>query len=340
MIDLRSDTVTKPTQEMRDAARNADVGDDVHGEDPTVNALQERAAAIVGKEAALFVPSGTMGNQVAIMAQTTPGQEVIVEQRSHILNWEVGGLATNAGVNARSIDGGTNGLFSPEQVRDNLYPPSSHNVGTGLVCVENTHNYAGGVAYHPDDIAALREPLADLEIPVHIDGARLFNAAVALELPPAELAAPAETVMFCLSKGLGAPVGSIVAGPESVIDTARLARKRLGGGMRQIGIIGAPGLVALENWERLEADHRRASKLADGLADIDGVSVNDPETNIVLLDIAASSMSVSTFLEACEERGVRGIQFDDTIVRFCTHIGIDDSDVEHAIDCVDSVLSS
>ena len=340
MIDLRSDTVTRPTPEMRDAARDADVGDDVHGEDPTVDALEERAAEILGTAAALYVPSGTMGNQVAVLTHTNPGQEVIVEAESHLYNWECGGLATNAGVQPRPLDGGADGLYTADQLATAFIEESLHQAGTGLVTVENTHNHAGGVAHAPAHISELADLAHDRDLPIHVDGARLWNAAQALGEPVAALVDPVDSVMVALSKGLGAPVGSIVAGSETFVAEARRQRKRLGGGMRQAGIIAAPALVALENRDHLAADHARATRLASGLADIDGLSVQKPETNIVLVTLAADAMAVDEFVATIEDHGVRAIPFGGRTVRMCTHRDVDDADIEIAIDAVDEVLVS
>lgn len=325
---------------MRVAAQDARVGDDVYGEDPSVNELESVAADILGMEAALFVPTGTMGNQIALLSHTDPGQEVVLETNSHIYNWEVGGLASNAGVVARPIDGGQGGLFSPTQLEDSLVTESLHRAGTGVVCVENTHNHAGGVAHGVAAIEELAAVLAPHDIPLHIDGARLFNAAVALGEDPAALARPADTVMVCVSKGLGAPVGSLLAGSAKTIDRARRQRKRLGGGMRQAGIIAAPALHGLQRWERLSRDHERARTLATGLDTLDGVSVQPPETNIVLVDIAETGLAVETFIDRCEDAGVQGVQFGDSVVRFCTHLDISDADVGSAIDRVESALAA
>lgn len=338
MIDLRSDTVTRPTDGMRRAAAEAAVGDDVYGEDPTVNDLETTAAELVGKESALFVPSGTMGNQVAALTHTTPGESVILERESHIYGWEGGGLAATAGLQVTALDGGATGLFDPDQVRRNVIEPSLHQAATGLLCVENTHNHAGGVAHHPEEVHRVASVATEHEIPVHLDGARLFNAAVALDLDPAAVAAPADSVMFCLSKGLGAPVGSMLAGPTAFIDEARRHRKRLGGGMRQAGIIAGPGLEALADWERLEADHRRAARLASALADLPDLDVATPETNIVLVDVAATGRTPGQFLAECEAAGVQGVAFGETVVRFCTHRDVDDADIDEAITAIASVL--
>ncbi|MFB6254221.1 MAG: low specificity L-threonine aldolase, partial [Halobacteriaceae archaeon] len=285
MIDLRSDTVTKPSEEMREAAKQADVGDDVYAEDPSVNKLQEQAADLVGMEAALFVPTGTMGNQVAVRTHTQRGEEVIVETESHVFKWEVGGLAQLAELQVRPVDGGDRGIITPDQIEAAYVEEDVHRPGTGLVTLENTHNSRGGIAIAPEKIAAAAETAHELDIPVHLDGARVFNAAVYHDVPVSEITKHADSVMFCLSKGLGAPVGSILAGSAEFIDRARRNRKLLGGGMRQAGVIAAPGQVSLENIDRLETDHQNATRLANGLAEIDGVTVQPPETNIVLVHL-------------------------------------------------------
>lgn len=340
MIDLRSDTVTTPTDAMREAAATADVGDDVKREDPSVNALESRAAKLLGKEAALFVPSGTMGNQVAVLTHTTPGQEIVLEEESHIYNWEVGGVARLGGLQVRALSGGSDGLYHPPVLRRAIVEESLHQAGTGLVCVENTHNHAGGVPHHPNAIAKLADVAENSGIPLHIDGARLCNAAVALDMEPAAVAAPADSVMLSLSKGLGAPVGSILAGPQSFIDEARRWRKRLGGGMRQAGIIAAPARIGLENWERLEQDHDLARRLADGLATIDGLTVQPPETNIVLLEVSGTGMDAAGFVEACDAAGVGCVEFGQTVVRCCTHRDLDDEAIDEAIERIESTLTA
>ena len=340
MIDLRSDTVTKPTEEMREAARTATVGDDVHREDPTVMQLEERAAEILGTDAALYVPSGTMGNQIAVLTHTDPGQEVILESTCHIYNWECGGLATNAGIQARPIDGGETGLFTSEDLSAAFVDESLHRAGTGLVCIENTHNHAGGVPHTPAAIRERAELAHDRGVPLHIDGARLFNAAVALDEDPNRLAEHADSVMVALTKGLGAPVGSILAGSSSFIKAARRQRKRLGGGMRQVGIIAAPGLVALEHRDHLANDHDRAARLAAALDELDGLAVPKPDTNIIVAEVTREDLSVDAFLTACEHNGVRGLAFGGNTVRFCTHRDIDDSDIDTAIEAVTAAMSA
>ncbi|WP_338726636.1 low specificity L-threonine aldolase [Haladaptatus sp. DJG-WS-42] len=331
MLDLRSDTVTLPDDAMREAAAEATVGDDVYGEDPTVNDLEARAAEIVGKEAALFVPSGTMGNQIAAKVHTNPGHEVLVERESHIYKWELGGLAHHSQLQVRTIDGGDRGVLTPEAIRENAVEESDHEAGTGLVCVENTHNAKGGVVVSPAEMDAAAEAANDLGVPLHVDGARIFNAAATADVPASRLVAEADSVMFCLSKGLGAPVGSMLAGSEAFIDAAHRVRKLMGGGMRQAGMIAAPGLLALENRSRLADDHENAKRLAAGLRD-HGLTVKEPETNIVLVE--TGSQSTDEFLEACEEQGVLGVPFADGVVRFCTHWNVSADDVETVIDAV------
>jgi threonine aldolase len=335
MIDLRSDTVTRPSEGMRVAARDASVGDDVYREDPTVNDLQTRAAEILGTDAALFVPSGTMGNQVAARTHTQRGQEVLCEVESHIYKWELAGLAQHANVQPRPVDGDRRGVISPEQVHHNHVAEDGHRPGTGLLTLENTHNSKGGTAIAPGDIAAAADAARDHGVPVHLDGARLFNAAVARNRPAADFVESVDSVMCCLSKGLGAPVGSVLAGSEPFIESARRVRKLFGGGMRQAGIVAAPGREALSNRERLADDHRRAERLATGLADISGLSVDAPETNIVL---AETDRPAADVLEDCTAEGVLGVPFDDHVVRFCTHWDVTDEDVAAAVAAVERAV--
>ena len=328
MIDLRSDTVTHPSTEMREAAAEADVGDDVYGEDPSVNDLEARFADVVGTEAALFVPTGTMGNQIAARVHTERGQEAIVERESHVYKWEVGGLAQHADLQVRTVDGGDRGVVTPGAVAESYVEADGHRPGTGLVCLENTHNSRGGTAIAADRIDAACEVAHDHDVPVHLDGARLFNAAAALDVDAARLACAPDSVMCCLSKGLGAPVGSMLAGSEGFVASARRVRKLLGGGMRQAGVVAAPGLVALSNRDRLRADHENARRLAAGLDELAGLAAGEPETNIMLVETEAPA---EAFLEACEAAGVLGVPFGDHVVRFCTHLDVDREDVETAI---------
>lgn len=337
MLDLRSDTVTTPSSAMRDAAHDAAVGDDVYEEDPTVNELEARVADLVGMEDALFVPTGTMGNQVAVRTHTDRGQEVIVDEQSHVYKWEVGGLAQLASLQVRTVDA-DRGIPTPTQLRAAYVDEDIHRPGTGLVTVENTHNSRGGLAIGPDPIAAAAETAHDLGVPIHLDGARIFNAAVAHDIPVTTLTEPVDSVMFCLSKGLGAPIGSMLAGSAAFIENARRTRKLFGGGMRQVGLIAAPGLEALENIDRLATDHANAATLATGLDAIPGLSAPDPETNIVLLDVSETGMTAASFLSACEDSGVLGSAFGEYLVRFCTHRDVDSSDIDTAIDRIDDVV--
>jgi threonine aldolase len=334
MIDLRSDTVTTPSSAMRTAAAEAEVGDDVYGEDPTVNELEAAFADLVGKDAALFVPSGTMGNQIAGRVHTDHGQEVLVERESHVYKWELGGLAQHSGLQVRTVDGGDRGVVTPDDVAEGYVEADDHRPGTGLCCLENTHNSKGGTAIAAERIDAACEAAHERGVPVHLDGARLFNAAAALETPAARIAREVDSVMCCLSKGLGAPVGSLLAGSEAFVAEARRVRKLLGGGMRQVGIVAAPGLRALENRDRLADDHANAARLAEGLDGIDGLRADDPETNIVLVETEAPA---EAFLERCEAAGVRGVPFDDHLVRFCTHLDVDRGDVETAIERIEGL---
>jgi threonine aldolase len=335
MIDLRSDTVTRPSDAMRAAARDAPVGDDVYREDPAVNELQERAADVLGTEAALFVPSGTMGNQVAARTHTERGQELLCERESHVYKWELAGLAQHAEVQPRTIDGDDRGVVTPEQVHEGYVAADGHRPGTGLLTLENTHNSKGGTAIAPEAVAAAAAAAHDHGVPVHLDGARLFNAAVAHDVPAAAFVDPVDSVMSCLSKGLGAPVGSILAGSAAFVEDARRIRKLFGGGMRQAGIIAAPGLEALDNRERLADDHRRAARLAAGLDDIDGLTVDDPETNIVIVETDRPAEGV---LADCEDAGVLGVPFDDHVIRFCTHWDVTDADVDEAVAAVERAV--
>ncbi|MEY7852116.1 low-specificity L-threonine aldolase [Natrarchaeobius sp. A-rgal3] len=339
MIDLRSDTVTKPDEAMREASRDAEVGDDVYGEDPTVNALERRAAEAVGTEAALFVPTGTMGNQIAAHVHTEPGQEALVERESHVYKYELGGLARHAGLQVRPLDGGARGVPTPEQVESEYVEEDLHRPGTGLLCLENTHNAKGGVAIALEAIEAVAEAARERDVPVHLDGARVFNAAVALDVPVTEITRHVNSVMFCLSKGLGAPVGSMLAGGEAFVERARRARKLFGGGMRQVGIVAAPGLRALENVDDLETDHENARVLADGLAGVDGFDVQEPETNIVLVGVSASGLEPDAVLERLRERNVLATPFGPTTIRFCTHRNVSRDDIERAIPRVEAATS-
>ncbi len=338
-IDLRSDTVTRPSDAMRAAAADADVGDDVYGEDPTINDLQARAADLLGTEAALYFPSGTMANQATIRVHADRGQEVICDRWSHVYNYEVSGLVEHAGVQPRPVDG-NRGVPSPPQVQEAYVEPGSHHApGTGLLVLENTHNHRGGLAITHERIDAAAMAARDLGLPVHLDGARLWNAAVAQDTPVERFVREVDTVMVALSKGLGAPVGSILAGPEDVIEEARDVRKLLGGGMRQAGIVAAPAVEALSNVDRLAEDHEHARLLADGLADIDGLSVTDPETNIVIADVSEAGMDVHEFGDRCGEAGVLHTDMGEYRARFVTHRDVTREDVETAVERVRSAVA-
>ncbi len=340
LIDLRSDTVTRPTPRMREAMARAEVGDDVYGEDPTVNRLEERAAEIFGKEAGLFVPTGTMGNTVAVKALTRHGQEVICEARSHILNYELSMLAWFSGCLARPI-AARRGILDWESIRAEVRPLGPHWAPTGCVALENTHNMAGGTVYPLETVDAICEGAHAMGLPVHIDGARIFNAAVALGKPVKELCAKADTVMFCLSKGLAAPAGSVVVGSRDCIAEARLFRKRLGGGMRQVGVLAAPGLIALEEMpQRLHEDHANARYLAEELANMPGVVVDleTVQTNIVIFDISGAGFSTAEFSAELKRRGVLMNGVNSRLVRAVTHCDVSRADCEKALAAISRVL--
>ena len=344
MIDLRSDTVTKPTPAMRRAMAEAEVGDDVYGEDPTVNRLQERAAEIFEKEAALFVPSGSMGNQIAVKLHTRPGQEVVIEERGHIFNFEMATMAAFSGCVARTVhshDG--SGILSWEEIAGAIHHNSAYYVApTGLIAIENSHNLAGGSVMTRARTADICERAHALNLPVHLDGARIFNAAAALRESVADLARPADSVMFCLSKGLGAPVGSMLLGSRAFIDQARVIRKMLGGGMRQAGVLAAAGLVALEESPPgLAEDHANAKHLAEGLAELPGMKI-DPETvvtNIVIVDVSETGKAADAICAELRKHGVLAIGFGSSI-RMVTHYDVARADIETALRELRSVLAN
>src|ERR1700761_4023736 len=287
VIDLRSDTVTKPTPEMREAMASAEVGDDVYGEDPTVNRLEGRAAEIFGREAAIFVPTGSMGNQIAIKLHTQPGQEVIAEAPGHIVDWEMAMVSAFSGCHLRTVPG-DRGVLTWDKIRTAIAPKIYYRPQTGLISLENSHNMAGGTVTSQEIYEEIWCGARDAGIPVHLDGARIFNAATALNIPVAELASGFSSVMFCLSKGLCAPIGSMLVGSRDFIERARIVRKMLGGGMRQVGILAAAGLIALEEMpKRLGEDHANARLLADAIARCDAAEVEpeDVQTNIVIFTL-------------------------------------------------------
>lgn len=339
-MDFRSDTVTKPTEEMRQAMMEALVGDDVYGEDPTVNALERLAAQILGKEDALFVTSGTQGNQVAILTHCRPGDEVILEAESHIFLYEGGAASALAGVQTRTLPG-FKGAMNPSDVKKAIRGEDIHHPYSGLICMENTHNKAGGKVIPLSVMKDIYQIAQEKDVPVHMDGARLFNAAVATGVPVTEFTQYVDTVQVCLSKGLSAPVGSILAGSKSFIKEARKWRKRLGGGLRQVGVIAAPGIIALEKMvERLAEDHAHARQLAEGLNSIDGlyVDLEGVETNIILCDIKGTGWSNEQFVTRLKEVGVLASPFDDGIIRFVTHREISESMVQEAVEAIRQTL--
>jgi len=339
-IDLRSDTVTKPTPEMRRAMMEAEVGDDVYGEDPTVNRLEEEAAEIAGKQAALFVPTGTMGNTIAVKLLTEHGQEVICDSRSHMLDYEMCMMAWFSGCLVRAI-ATEDGVLSWDEVKKLIKPVNPYSAPTGLVEIENTHNMYGGTVYPLETIYEICDGAHDQGLKVHMDGARIFNAAEATGLPVREICAPADTVMFCLSKGLGAPVGSMLAGPANLIARGRLYRKRLGGGMRQVGVLAAAGLVALrDSPSKLAADHANAKFLAEGLARIPGIRI-DPQkvaTNIVVFDVSGTRLAPAALSVQLKQRGVLMNAINDRQVRAVTHYDATREDCAQALEAIAEVV--
>jgi len=341
IIDLRSDTVTRPTPAMRRAMAEAEVGDDAYGEDPTVNRLEQRAAEIFGKEAGLFVPTGTMGNTCAIKALTEHGQEVICETRSHILDWELSMTAWFSGCLVRPILA-EDGILTWDEIRKHLRPFSQHNAPTSLIEIENTFNMAGGTVYPMAILNDVCDRAHDLGLKVHLDGARIFNAATYLNTPVAEITSKADTVMFCLSKGLGAPAGSMVVGGNDAVGRARLYRKRLGGGMRQAGVLAAAGLISLEEMpKRLGEDHANARHLASRITGIPGVKL-DPakvQTNIVIYDITETGLTSPELSKMLRERGVRMNGATSTLMRAVTHYDVTRADCDEAFEVLSNVLA-
>jgi threonine aldolase len=333
-IDLRSDTVTKPDAEMRRAMAEAEVGDDVYGEDPTVVRLEEESAAALGCEAAVFVPSGTMGNQIALHLHGTPGEEVICDALSHVFRFEMGAMAALSGLIPRTLHS-AGGLLEPAAVEAAIVRDATFHARTGLIEVENTQNIAGGVVYDRPRLEGLLDVARRHELPIHLDGARIFNAAVALGTTAAALAAGFDSVMFCLSKGLGAPIGSLLCGPRDFIREAHRVRKMFGGGMRQVGVIAAAGLVALRKGPgRLAEDHENAGRLALALAELPGVEL-DPasvQTNIVVCRVTEEQGLAGSFLGRLREGGVLASQVSADQVRFVTHRDVSRPQVDEAIE--------
>jgi threonine aldolase len=342
VIDLRSDTVTRPSPEMRKAMAEAEVGDDVFIEDPTVNRLQQRAAEMFGREAALYVPSGTMGNLTCIIAHTRPGQEVICEEAGHIYNYEMGSMSAIAGVLPRVVVG-EDGILSWETISNAIRPKIYYRPQTALISLENTHNMAGGTVYPTSLAHEICDRAHEAGIAVHLDGARIFNAATYLGESVAEMTKKFDSIQFCLSKGLGAPVGSLIVGSREFIERARSIRKMLGGGMRQVGVLAAAGLVALEKGpKRLRIDHENAGFLARRLAEVPGITL-DPakvQTNIVVFGVTKSGRTSAEFLKELAARGVLAVPVDRDRVRMVTHLDVDRKDVEAAAQRVGEVLGT
>ncbi len=339
-IDLRSDTVTKPSEKMRQAMAAAPVGDDVYGEDPTVNRLEKRAAEMFGKEAALFVPTGTMGNVIAVKLHTNHGEEVICDARSHIVDWELSMLAWFAGCLARTTPA-PNGLLTWETIVPHLRPRGPHNAPTTLISLENTHNMSGGSVHPQSAMDEICDEAHARGLKVHIDGARIFNAAAASGTAVSRMAREADSVMFCLSKGLGAPVGSLLVADSEAIERGRLYRKRLGGGMRQAGILAAAGLIALEESPaRLQHDHAKARYLAEELAEMPGIVIDAAavRTNIVIFDISELGLDTAAFSAQLKSRGVLANGINRTHMRMVTHSDVSAADCEAAVSVVKKVL--
>ena len=334
MIDLRSDTVTLPSPAMREAIAKAELGDDVMGEDPTVNRLQECAAEKVGKEAALLVSSGTMGNLVALLAHCSRGQEVILGDECHIFNYEAGGASALGGIAYHTVPTGRLGELDIADLDHALHPPDVHYAPPGIICLENTHNRCGGTILKPDYLQSVRAVADKACIPVHLDGSRIFNAAVALGCDVRELTRAVDTVQFCLSKGLSAPIGSLVCGSKRFVERARHYRKMVGGGMRQAGIIAAAGIVALnEMVERLAEDHATAQRLAEGLAAIPKVSIDleTVQTNLVIFRVSSPHENGSSFAEVLAQAGVKIGDIGGGRLRAVTHYGISHEDIDEAL---------
>jgi threonine aldolase len=336
LIDLRSDTVTRPTPGMRAAIQAAEVGDDVFSEDPTVNRLQERVADLLGKEAALYVPSGTMSNQVCVKAHTQPGDELLCESACHIYNFEAGGPAVLSGVTCRTVEGDF-GILDVSQLDGKIRPVNDHLVRTRLVCLENTHNRGGGRIYPLEKIQAISSWARQSGLLMHLDGARLWNAVVATGIPAAEWAGQFDSVSVCFSKGLGAPIGSALAGTREFVARAKRVRKLFGGGMRQVGVAAAGALYALENHiDRLAEDHRHAKVIAQAIADTPGLRLNPPEveTNLIWVEVDADLGSAREVAATLKQRGVLVHVAGPHTFRACTHLDVSAAQAERAADTI------
>lgn len=339
-IDLRSDTVTLPTDEMQEAIKGAELGDDVFREDSTVNKLEMMAAKKMGKEAALLVTSGTQANLVSLMSNTKRGNLVILEAESHIYWHEVGGLSAIAGLLPWPVRGNL-GVLDPEDVEAAISPENIHFPETALICVENTHNRYSGAIVTPDQIKAVSEVAKTFGLKFYMDGARLFNAAVALKVDVKDFTKHVDNLMFCLSKGLSCPIGSIIVGTDDFVEKARKNRKILGGGMRQAGIIAAPGIIALEKMiDRLEEDHKNARALAEGLAQINGISIDlkNVQTNIIHFDVSELLVTSDQFASKLRENGVLALPRDKKRVRMVTHRGIVKENIDKTLSIINSIV--
>jgi len=336
MIDLRSDTVTLPSPEMREVIAKAEVGDDVYGEDPTVNKLEVESARLLGKEAALFFPSGTMGNLAAVLTHCERGSEIILGNKAHIFLNEAGGAAALGGIHSHTIPNQKDGTLKLDDIKSAIRFDDIHHPRTQLICLENTQNMCGGVALTVEYTKAVGKIARDHQLKLHLDGARIFNATAALDVDPAQLVEPVDSIMFCLSKGLGAPVGSILCGDAEFINQARKIRKMLGGGMRQAGLVAAAGLFALKkNIPLLKEDQRRALVLAQGLKDVNGISLMDeiPPSNMVYLNLDPElSLDAIQMKAKLKERGILGGIEGERVIRLVTHLWITDKDIEDVIE--------
>lgn len=338
IVDLRSDTVTRPTDGMRAAMASAVVDDDVLGKDPTVDRLERRIADLLGKEAALFFPSGTQANQTAILLLTRPGSEAVCEAESHVFHYELADAAWLAGVQLHPV-ASDRGDLAASDVAAAVRPGDRHHPLTTLICVENTHNMHGGAIVPLETMRRIRELARDRELPLHLDGARLWNAAVATGLAPAEFAGCADTVMVCLSKGLGCPIGSVLAGSSALIHDAWSVRKRLGGGMRQVGILAAAGLWALDHHvDRLADDHERARRLAAACGSLPGLRSTEPDTNIVMLEVERDDLDAAGLSDGLTQHGVRILPVGTSRLRAVTHLDVDDAGIDRAIEAFRAIL--
>jgi len=338
-IDLRSDTVTKPSPGMRQAIAKAEVGDDVFGDDPTVIKLEQKIAAIFGKDASLFVPSGTMGNQVALRTISEPGWELLCERECHVVNYEVSGPAIHSQLLVNMIST-ERGILTAEQVEAAIRPPNIHHPITKIVTIENTHNRHGGTIFPLDEILRIRKVADEYNLLMHLDGARIWNAHVATGIPLKDWAAPFDSISVCLSKGLGAPVGSMIVGGKDYIARARRIRKLFGGGMRQAGILAAAGLYAIENnINRLVEDHRNARILAEGLNQVRGlrVDLSRVETNIIIVDVSDTGMTPEQIVSVFRDHGVLSVPFGRTRIRLVTHLDVSEKDCLEALNIISSI---